>query len=124
MVDFGKMKDLYEKYNYVHIGFFRLGVMYFLGGDSQKSRQCFKDSIKINTMFIPSYFGYVLSILGIVGKMITIFFTIFPIFFSCRAMRGLEKLLRPQGQSVSDWIFEINNKRPGTQDARLSPPAG
>jgi glycosyltransferase involved in cell wall biosynthesis len=67
---FKKQKDLYKKYNYVHVGFFRLGVMYFLGDDPQKSRQCFTESLKINKWFLPSYFGYLFSWLGAAGKII------------------------------------------------------
>jgi len=79
-----KHKDLYLKYNYAHIGFFRLGVMYFLGNDSQKSRQCFANSIKINKMFLPCYFGYFLSTLGIMGRMIINFLILIYRFFHGR----------------------------------------
>ena len=67
---FNKQKDLYLKYNYAHIGLFRLGVMYFLSNNSQKSRECFVGSIKINRIFMPSYFGYFFSKLGVIGKTI------------------------------------------------------
>jgi glycosyltransferase involved in cell wall biosynthesis len=87
---FKKQKDLYLKYNYTHIGFFRLGVMYFLEGNSQKSRQCFADSIKINKMFAPSYFGYIFSMLGIIGRIIINF-----LIFIYRLFNGKKYLLFP-----------------------------
>lgn len=83
-----KHQDLYLKYNYVHIGLFRLGVMYFLGGDSKKSRQCFIDSMKINRVFVPSYFGYIFSLLGIVGVKIINF-----LIFIYRLFHGKKYLL-------------------------------
>jgi len=85
---FKKHKDLYNQYNYAHIGFFRLGVMYFLGGDSKKSRQCFIESIKINKIFIPSYLGYIFSLLGFVGIAI-----INSLIFAYRLVRGKKYLL-------------------------------
>lgn len=85
---FRKHKDLYLKYDYVYIGYFRLGVMYFLGGDSKKSRQCFINSIKINRVFVPSYFGYIFSILGIIGVKIINF-----LIFIYRLFHGKKYLL-------------------------------
>lgn len=85
---FKKHMDLYEKYNYVHIGFFRLGVMYFLGGNSKKSRECFLESIKTKKNFIPSYFGYIFSLLGKIGVGIVNF-----LIFIYRLFRGKKYLL-------------------------------
>jgi len=85
---FLKHQDLYLKYNYVHIGYFRLGVMYFLGGDSKKSRESFTKSMKINKLFLPSYFGYIFSMLGNIGIMIINF-----LIFFYRLMRGKRYLL-------------------------------
>ncbi len=85
---FEKHKNLYLKYNYIHIGYFRLGVMYFLGGDSKRGRQCFKNSIKVNKLFIPAYIGYALSVLGIIGKIIIIF-----LIFTYRILHGRKYLL-------------------------------
>lgn len=59
--------DLYEKYNYQHIGYFRLGIMYFLAGEISQSRTNFKKSIKNKRYFIPGYAGYILSFLGNIG---------------------------------------------------------
>lgn len=87
---FEKHKNLYEKYNYMYIGFFRLGVMYFLGGDSKKSRQCFLESIKINKMFVPAYIGYIISTLGKVGAII-----INCLIFCYRLFHGKKYLLLP-----------------------------
>ncbi len=64
---FYKHNDLYEKYNYLHVGHFRLGVMYFMGREYKKSRKCYKESLRIKHLFIPSMVGYVLSLFGIVG---------------------------------------------------------
>lgn len=64
---FNKHQDLYEKYNYVHVGWFRLGVMYFMGGDKTKSRECFKKSLEIKSSFVPAKVGYKLSFLGNFG---------------------------------------------------------
>ncbi len=64
---FQKHQDLYVKYDFLDVGFFRLGVMFFRGGDAKKSRWCFTQSIKKNNIFIPSYCGYVLSFLGFIG---------------------------------------------------------
>lgn len=64
---FNKNKDIYKKYKYLHIGYFRLGVMYFLAENLKKSRNNFINSIKINNIFIPSYFGYMLSFTGWFG---------------------------------------------------------
>lgn len=64
---FNKHQDLYKKYNYIHVGWFRLGVMYFMGGDKIKSRECFKKSIEFNGSFLPAKVGYYLSFLGNLG---------------------------------------------------------
>ncbi|ETB63551.1 TPA: hypothetical protein DIC38_03600 [Candidatus Nomurabacteria bacterium] len=73
---FNKNEDIYRKYNYTHIGFFRIGVMYYLAGDSKESRKFFIKSIKTNKIFLPVYFGYILSLFGDFGKRI-IYFLIF-----------------------------------------------
>lgn len=64
---FNKHHELYEKYDYVHIGWFRLGIMYFLGGDKKKSRECFLSSLKIKKNFVPAKIGYFLTFLGRLG---------------------------------------------------------
>lgn len=67
---FQKHQDLYVKYDFLDVGFFRLGVMFFLGGDAKKSRWYFAQSIKKNKIFAHSYCGYILSFLGFIGKRI------------------------------------------------------
>ncbi len=64
---FNKHRNLYEKYDYVHVGWFRLGVMYFMGGDKIKSRDCFKESLRVQKRFLPAKVGYYLSFLGKFG---------------------------------------------------------
>jgi len=85
---FNKHQDLYIKYNYVHVGLFRLGVMYFLNGNIKKSRECFKKSIKENKIFIPAYFGFAFSFLGIIGVGI-----INSLIFAYRIFRGKKYLI-------------------------------
>lgn len=85
---FLKHRDLYLKYNYEHLGYFRLGIMYLLGGDIKKSRQSFKNSIKINQIFMPAYFGYFFSMLGNVGIIIINF-----LIFIYRLINGKKYLL-------------------------------
>jgi glycosyltransferase involved in cell wall biosynthesis len=86
---FIKYQDLYNKYNYIHIGYFRLGVMYFLGEDVKNSRLYFLESIKHKRLFIPAYFGYIFSFLGGLGILIINF-----IIFLYRIMHGKIYLIK------------------------------
>ncbi len=82
-----KHQNLYLQYEYIHIGYFRLGVMYFLGRNSKKSRECFTRSIKRRKMFLPSYFGYIFSFLGNLGRTIIQF-----LIFIYRILHGRKYL--------------------------------
>ena len=73
---FGKHYDLYKKFNFVHVGFFLLGVRFFLAGDTRKSRENFIYSIHRKRSFVPPYIGYALSFMGFVG----VYFVHFLIF--------------------------------------------
>lgn len=89
---FCKHQDLYAKYNYTHVGYFRLGVMYFLGGDAKKSRECFSRSFRLKNLFIPAYVGYVLSFFGALGVLkINLF------IFLYRLMHGRTYLIKSEG---------------------------
>lgn len=90
---FSKHQDLYLKYNYVHVGLFRLGVMYFLGGNAKKSREFFIKSIEKNKVFLPSYFGYLFSMFGIVGVKIINF-----LIFMYRLLHGKTYLISSRNQ--------------------------
>lgn len=89
---FEKHRDLYEKYEYVHVGWFRLGVMYFLGGDKKKSRECFQSSQKIKKSFIPAKIGYFLTFLGKLGVIKINFF-----IFLYRLAHGRTYLIKTEG---------------------------
>lgn len=86
---FNKHHDIYSKYNYLHVGYFRLGVMYFMGGASKKSRECYKESLKIKKLFIPSLGGYILSLTGIFGV-----YTINTLIFFYRLLHGRTYLIQ------------------------------
>jgi len=88
---FEKHRDLYEKYNYVHVGYFRLGVMYLLGRDVKKSRECFASSFKLKKYFVPAYVGYVLSFFGIFGVIKINFF-----IFIFRLLHGRTYLIKTE----------------------------
>jgi len=90
---FEKHQDLYKKYNYVYVGYFRLGVMYFLGGDPQTSRIYFSESLKIKKLFIPAIAGYVFSLLGTVGVSIINF-----LIFLYRLAHGKIYLIKTKRQ--------------------------
>lgn len=86
---FNKHIDLYKKYNYIHIGYFRLGVMYFLGGDIKSSRLYFLKSLRNKRNFLPSYFGYAFSYLNKIGILIINF-----IIFLYRISKGRIYLIK------------------------------
>ncbi len=86
---FQKHYDLYSKYNYVHVGYFRLGIMYFLGGDTKTSRSNFKKSIKTKKLFLPAYIGWALSFLDVVGVSIINF-----LIFLYRIFKGRTYLIK------------------------------
>jgi glycosyltransferase involved in cell wall biosynthesis len=90
---FKKHYDLFLRYNYVHVGYFRLGVMYFLSGDTKKSRLCFVESLKSKKLFIPAYVGYSFSLLGIIGILIINF-----LIFIYRLIHGRTYIIRTIGQ--------------------------
>lgn len=86
---FKKYYNTYSKYNYLHIGYFRLGVMYLLGGDIKTSRLNFMRSIKLKNFFIPAYIGYLLSFLNILGILVINF-----LIFLYRILKGKIYLLK------------------------------
>jgi glycosyltransferase involved in cell wall biosynthesis len=85
---FKKHKDLYKKHNYVHVGLFRLGIMYLLGNSFKKGRINLIESIKTNRLFIPAYVGYILSMFGFLGLRI-----INLLIFLYRIIKGRKYLL-------------------------------
>lgn len=85
---FQKNIKTYEKYKYLHIGYFRLGVMYFLSGKKEKSRENFKESIK-NKKNIEAYIGIILTYTGFLGIKIINFF-----IFIYRILKGKRYLLK------------------------------
>jgi teichuronic acid biosynthesis glycosyltransferase TuaG len=77
---FQKNIEVYKKYKYLYIGYFRLGVMYFLQGNTKISRSYFLKSIKEKRGFLPSYAGYTISFTGLAGvKMINFFIFLYRI---------------------------------------------
>lgn len=89
---FRKHANLYEKYKYLHVGYFRLGVMYMLGGDPKKSREHFKQSFRLKKLFFPSYVGYLLSFFGKIGVWKILFF-----IFLYRILHGRTYLIKSEG---------------------------
>jgi len=71
---FNKHLYLYTKYKYIHIGYFRLGVMNLISNNKKGSQNNFIKSINKNRLFAPSYIGYLLTLTGSFGKKLIKFF--------------------------------------------------
>ncbi len=86
---FNKHNDIYAKYNYLHIGYFRLGVMYFMGNAYKKARKDYRESLKIKKLFIFSIVGYLLSFFGIIG-----IYLVYALIFLYRLIHGRTYLIK------------------------------
>jgi glycosyltransferase involved in cell wall biosynthesis len=64
---FKKHYNLYEKFNFLYAGLFRIGALLFLAGNTNKSRKKFIQAIGQKRSFVPAYLGYIISFTGIVG---------------------------------------------------------
>jgi len=61
---FNKNIQLYKKYNISHIAMFQVGVKFYLAKEYKQARIYFKKSISFNKLYLISYLGYMITILG------------------------------------------------------------